>query len=182
VDERTLFVGDVHGCADELAALLAAAQASRVILLGDLFRKGPDPAGVFALIEEHGCEVILGNHDLNLMNEDRQDAITPIVQALDRKTIYLLKNSGPFMIGDLERDDLDSAWCTLCTAAERYLSRRLGRPDGFGRRARGAQTQERTAFRPSRTAGREGDCGSRASQAALLRLRQLENLLMLWPE
>ncbi len=67
MDERTLFVGDVHGCADELAALLAAAQASRVILLGDLFRKGPDPAGVFALIEEHGCEVILGNHDLRML-------------------------------------------------------------------------------------------------------------------
>src|SRR5512137_2645986 len=25
---------------------------------------------------------VLGNHDLNLMNEDRQDAITPIVDAL----------------------------------------------------------------------------------------------------
>jgi DNA repair exonuclease SbcCD ATPase subunit len=38
---------------------------------------------------------ILGNHDLNLMNEDRQDAITPIVEALNSNKITLLKKSGP---------------------------------------------------------------------------------------
>ena len=38
--------------------------------------------------------VILGNHDGNLKNSSRQDAITPIVQALDSPYIRLLKNSG----------------------------------------------------------------------------------------
>jgi DNA repair exonuclease SbcCD ATPase subunit len=38
---------------------------------------------------------ILGNHDLNLMNEDRQDAITPIVEALGNMDIVLWKKSGP---------------------------------------------------------------------------------------
>ena len=38
--------------------------------------------------------VILGNHDGNLKNSSRQDAITPIVQALDSAYIRLLKNSG----------------------------------------------------------------------------------------
>ena len=40
--------------------------------------------------------ITLGNHDLNLMNPDRQDAITPIVEALANERIVLLKGSGPF--------------------------------------------------------------------------------------
>jgi DNA repair exonuclease SbcCD ATPase subunit/DNA repair exonuclease SbcCD nuclease subunit len=38
--------------------------------------------------------VILGNHDGNLKNSERQDAITPIVEALQNKNIHLLKESG----------------------------------------------------------------------------------------
>lgn len=64
---RTLFVGDVHGCAAELDALLRAAGPSRVVLLGDLFTKGPDPAGVWDLIEAHGAVGVLGNHDAAML-------------------------------------------------------------------------------------------------------------------
>ena len=38
--------------------------------------------------------VILGNHDGNLRNSSRQDAITPIVNALQHPQLHLLKNSG----------------------------------------------------------------------------------------
>lgn len=38
--------------------------------------------------------VILGNHDGNLRNGNRQDSITPIVEALDHDNLHLLKNSG----------------------------------------------------------------------------------------
>jgi DNA repair exonuclease SbcCD ATPase subunit/DNA repair exonuclease SbcCD nuclease subunit len=38
--------------------------------------------------------VILGNHDGNLRNSSRQDALTPIVAALDKPDLYLLKTSG----------------------------------------------------------------------------------------
>lgn len=41
--------------------------------------------------EQH---IILGNHDLNLMNLDRQDAITPIVANLGRSNVFLHKRSG----------------------------------------------------------------------------------------
>ncbi|MFT5684792.1 MAG: diadenosine tetraphosphatase ApaH/serine/threonine PP2A family protein phosphatase [Myxococcota bacterium] len=60
---RTLFVGDVHGCSAELAALLAKTRPTRVILVGDLFTKGPDPDGVWRLIVQHGAEAVMGNHD-----------------------------------------------------------------------------------------------------------------------
>lgn len=44
---------------------------------------------------------VLGNHDLNLMNEDRQDAITPIVEALDNPRVKLWKKSGEHFILDI---------------------------------------------------------------------------------
>jgi len=42
--------------------------------------------------------VILGNHDGNLRNGNRQDSITPIADALDHKNLHLLKNSGETII------------------------------------------------------------------------------------
>ncbi len=65
---RTLFVGDVHGCSEELALLLQQAAADRVILLGDLFTKGPDRRGTWKLIKRHGCEAVVGNHDLAVLH------------------------------------------------------------------------------------------------------------------
>jgi len=38
--------------------------------------------------------VILGNHDGNLRNSSRQDAITPIVEALNHNNLHLLKDAG----------------------------------------------------------------------------------------
>ena len=38
--------------------------------------------------------IILGNHDGNLKNSSREDAITPIVEALNLPNLFLLKNSG----------------------------------------------------------------------------------------
>lgn len=60
---RTLFVGDVHGCSDELARLLKKTRPTRVVLVGDLFTKGPDPVGVWKLIRDWEAEAVLGNHD-----------------------------------------------------------------------------------------------------------------------
>jgi len=44
--------------------------------------------------------IILGNHDLNLTNKDRQDAITPIVDALKNPNIILHKYSEKFTLFD----------------------------------------------------------------------------------
>ena len=40
--------------------------------------------------------LIAGNHDGNLKNSNRQDALTPIINALDKDSIHYLKNSGEF--------------------------------------------------------------------------------------
>jgi DNA repair exonuclease SbcCD ATPase subunit/predicted phosphodiesterase len=44
--------------------------------------------------------VILGNHDGNLKNSSRLDALTPIAKALDHPNLHLLKNSGETKIDD----------------------------------------------------------------------------------
>ena len=44
--------------------------------------------------------VILGNHDGNLKNSSRQDALTPIFNALDHPNLHLLKESGETNIND----------------------------------------------------------------------------------
>ena len=45
--------------------------------------------------------VIPGNHDGNLKNSSRQDAITPIVEALNRPQLHFLKQSGETHIDDI---------------------------------------------------------------------------------
>lgn len=44
--------------------------------------------------------VILGNHDGNLKNENRQDALSPIIDALGHKNLHLFKNAGSHDIGE----------------------------------------------------------------------------------
>jgi DNA repair exonuclease SbcCD nuclease subunit len=44
--------------------------------------------------------IILGNHDGNLKNSSRQDAITPIIAALAHPNIHLIKNSGEVSLND----------------------------------------------------------------------------------
>lgn len=64
---RTLVVGDIHGCADELGRLIALAKADAHVSVGDLFTKGPDPVGVWGLLKAHGFAAVLGNHDERLL-------------------------------------------------------------------------------------------------------------------
>ena len=44
--------------------------------------------------------IILGNHDGNLRNESRQDAISPIVKALNLPNLYLLKDAGETVVNE----------------------------------------------------------------------------------
>ena len=44
--------------------------------------------------------IIPGNHDGILRNSSRQDAITPIVEALEHPNLFLLKDSGEAQVGD----------------------------------------------------------------------------------
>ena len=62
-----------------------------VQMCSDFFRTLADIAPTY---------IILGNHDGNLKNSSRQDALTPIVDALDLDDLHLLKNSGETQLND----------------------------------------------------------------------------------
>jgi Calcineurin-like phosphoesterase len=67
---RTLIVGDVHGCLDELLALVqrfGRRPDDRVVLVGDLVAKGPSSAGVVAWARTSNTEAVLGNHDAHVL-------------------------------------------------------------------------------------------------------------------
>jgi Calcineurin-like phosphoesterase len=64
--KRSLVIGDVHGCLDELRALVEHAGVTDdddVVFVGDLVAKGPDSAGVIGWARERGAAAVLGNHD-----------------------------------------------------------------------------------------------------------------------
>jgi predicted phosphodiesterase len=72
---RTIAIGDVHGCADELEELLEALNlkpGDRVIQLGDLVNRGPDSRRVIQLARTYKIEAILGNHELRLLTALRE--------------------------------------------------------------------------------------------------------------
>lgn len=72
----TAVVGDVHGCGLELSKLLGRLDqvdpAGRVIFVGDLLTKGPEPGAVIREIlnrRESGrlIDLVCGNHDLRML-------------------------------------------------------------------------------------------------------------------
>jgi hypothetical protein len=67
---RTVIVGDVHGCRAELDALLGRVgfdAGDRLVMVGDLVVRGPDPAGVIDLLEQLGARAVRGNHEDRLL-------------------------------------------------------------------------------------------------------------------
>lgn len=74
---RKIFIGDVHGCRDELVELLdrlSPTSDDGVILLGDLIDRGPDPKGVVRLVRDLGYWCILGNHEEKALRFLRHEA------------------------------------------------------------------------------------------------------------
>lgn len=63
---RSIIVGDVHGCLEELDELLKVVQFTpedTLIFVGDLIDRGPDPVGVVRRARELNARSVLGNHE-----------------------------------------------------------------------------------------------------------------------
>ena len=70
MSHRTIIIGDVHGCAEELEALLdrcAHTASDEVILAGDLVAKGPDSRRVVQRARALGARSVKGNHDEHVL-------------------------------------------------------------------------------------------------------------------
>jgi hypothetical protein len=71
---RTLFIGDVHSCADELSELIdraAVVTGDRVIFTGDLLSRGPKPQRVLELYRLLDASAPVGNHEQRLLDAHR---------------------------------------------------------------------------------------------------------------
>src|SRR4029453_10885264 len=107
---RTIVVGDIHGCYDELIELLEKAgfsQNDRVVAVGDLITKGPKNREVLELfMTDSRFSTVIGNHDLALRRrwngEDvelkpaQKEAHKELKSEKDAYTTYL--NALPFTI------------------------------------------------------------------------------------
>jgi len=83
---RTLVIGDVHGCLEELRGLverLEVAPEDRLVLLGDLVDRGPDSPGVVRYVRELAetmgdqLVLILGNHEDKHLRYRRHALLAP---------------------------------------------------------------------------------------------------------
>ena len=107
---RTIVVGDIHGCYDELVALLEKAQFSaddHLISVGDLITKGPKNREVLEFFMSDGrLTTVIGNHDLQLRRRwNGEDVELKPAQKethkelkTDREAFCSFLNRLPFMI------------------------------------------------------------------------------------
>ncbi|KAK2574300.1 Bis(5'-nucleosyl)-tetraphosphatase PrpE [asymmetrical] [Acropora cervicornis] len=71
--KRVLFVGDVHGCLDELRELYrkctTPVQETILVFVGDLVMKGPKTAEVIRFARETGSFSVRGNHEQSMLTD-----------------------------------------------------------------------------------------------------------------
>ena len=93
---------DYRACFEQMYEILREQEVDYIVHCGDIAHTKTqispefvEMASVFFsnLASIAPTFIILGNHDGNLKNSTRQDAITPIVQALDIQNLVLLKGS-----------------------------------------------------------------------------------------
>lgn len=108
--ERTIVIGDIHGCYDELVSLLektGLGAGDRVIAVGDLIVKGRKNKEVLDLFSsDERFWSVIGNHDLailkfwqgqsNELKESQKRACVELESEQERYTDYL--SSLPFVI------------------------------------------------------------------------------------
>ena len=87
---RHVFIGDVHGCIDELHELLSLAAVTAddvVVALGDLTRKGPAPDRCVELWIERGYLSVLGNNDAKMLARAKRWTSRLFAHESDRKIL-----------------------------------------------------------------------------------------------
>jgi hypothetical protein len=110
MQSRTIVVGDIHGCYDELMELCVKvdlAQTDRVVSVGDLITKGPKNREVLELfMTDPQFSTVIGNHDLQLrrkwdgedveLNPAQRETYRELRDGKDAYASFL--NRLPFMI------------------------------------------------------------------------------------
>jgi bis(5'-nucleosyl)-tetraphosphatase (symmetrical) len=106
----TYAIGDVQGCADELASLLARFEfdpaRDRLWFVGDLVNRGPKSLEVLRMVRALGerAVVVLGNHDLHLVcvaegcaKRRAGDTLEAVIAAADCRELVAWLRARPLM-------------------------------------------------------------------------------------
>lgn len=111
----TYFIGDVHGCADELKALLEKINfnhsVDKLYFTGDLIGRGPKPLEtiniVMKLVDLGVAQAVMGNHELfylsvseGILKDKPKAMITELFQAPNAEKILDFIRERPFVISD----------------------------------------------------------------------------------
>ena len=100
---RTIVIGDIHGCFDELVELLEKVELSesdRVVAVGDLCVKGPKSHQVLELFSSDSrFSSVVGNHDLALVKYWLGE--TTHLKSTQQRAFEELKESGDYLLAYL---------------------------------------------------------------------------------
>jgi hypothetical protein len=92
---RTIVIGDLHGCRDELEDLLALVgfgSNDQLVSVGDLVVRGPNPAGTVDLLMKVSARVVRGNHEDRLLRQRQAPrGHAPPLGALQREVVRAFK-------------------------------------------------------------------------------------------
>jgi predicted phosphodiesterase len=102
---RTIIIGDIHGCSVPLKALLErlelVPEADCLVLLGDLFDRGPDSWGVLQIVKQLSLEfgkrfvLLRGNHEDYLLQKKLSFSGRRVWERVGRGTsVRSFKNHG----------------------------------------------------------------------------------------
>jgi len=87
---RYIFIGDIHGCHDEVSDLLRRVRAKSddvVVAVGDLVRKGPCAREVVDTWMRSGYWAVLGNNDAKVLERARSPLRRVVAPATDRRVM-----------------------------------------------------------------------------------------------
>lgn len=102
---RTIVIGDIHGCYDELIKLLEKIKLEsqdRVVAVGDLVTKGPKNRQVLDLFRRDARFLsVIGNHDLALVRFWSGESFT--LKPAQQRTIDELEHDWQIYFGFLKR-------------------------------------------------------------------------------
>lgn len=107
---RRIFIGDVHGCREELEALLEAVRydpaGDALHPVGDLVNRGPDSVGALRVCREAGMEPVLGNHEVHMLRQwkdprwrGRRDTLEAILAEPDGAELMAWIETWPLVRG-----------------------------------------------------------------------------------
>lgn len=93
--KRLIFIGDIHGCIDELHALLKKVKykpgKDHIVALGDMINKGPDSKAVVDYLMDEGASAVRGNHEDPILQfaetfDTGADVEKPVVEDIKEET------------------------------------------------------------------------------------------------